>query len=532
VPWDFQEEVARARATARRGDLRLLADEAQSFEWGVEGLRVVGEAQFQIGAFTGARETFEAMRRAVPDDFLANFRLGTIYQRLARSAATSDAMLDLLVRSDQAIARVLERTRPPAEGGEAPAERSERRFYRAEAHSLLGSNAKTRWMDEWQSAIGEARRVEALRAPGLGESLQHYLNGYAEDLDSYYPGINALALLKIQIELAKSLPEVWAEGFDDDMKAAADLEQRGRRALRTAAALELALGIDEAVATSEQSKPDIWKAISAADLLFLTVERPQRIGNAYRKALADAQPFEVEAVRRNILLFKDLALLTPNVEAALGAMQQGLVAKAASVDQRPARVVLFTGHMIDAPGRPKDKARFPPTPEAERTARGLIEEALRVELQEADGTLLGMAGGACGSDILFHEICESLGIGTRLFLALPEEEFLVTSVSRGGPDWVERYRRLCSRVPPRVLADSKDLPRWLADRRDYDIWQRNNLWMMFNALAEEARTLTLIALYNPEREPDGPGGTRHLIEVASKWGFKPVALDARALLKS
>jgi hypothetical protein len=144
----------------------------------------------------------------------------------------------------------------------------------------------------------------------------------------------------------------------------------------------------------------------------------------------------------------------------------------------------------------------------------------------------GIAGGACGSDILFHEVCGSLGIPSRLFLALPEDKFQVESVNRGGPSWVERYRKLCQRVPPRVLADSKELPRWLADKKGYDIWQRNNLWMMFNALAEDARRLTLVALYNRERDADGPGGTAHLVDVASKWGFKAVELDARALLKS
>ena len=161
----------------------------------------------------------------------------------------------------------------------------------------------------------------------------------------------------------------------------------------------------------------------------------------------------------------------------------------------------------------------------------MIEAALRSEMKEEGGVSLGIAGGACGSDILFHEVCESLRIPTRLLLALPEDKFQVESVNRGGPNWVERYRRLCQRVPPRVLADSKELPRWLADKRGYDIWQRNNLWLVFNALAEGARNLTLVVLYNRERDPDGPGGTAHLVEFASKWGFKAVELDARELLR-
>ena len=162
----------------------------------------------------------------------------------------------------------------------------------------------------------------------------------------------------------------------------------------------------------------------------------------------------------------------------------------------------------------------------------MIEEALRNEMSEEDGVSLGIAGGACGSDILFHEVCESLRIPTRLYLALPEAEFQVESVNRGGPVWVERYQKICQRLPLRVLADSKELPRWLAGKNDYDIWQRNNLWMMFNALATDARHLALIALYNRERDPDGPGGTAHLVNIASKWGFKTVELDARELLKS
>ena len=97
-------------------------------------------------------------------------------------------------------------------------------------------------------------------------------------------------------------------------------------------------------------------------------------------------------------------------------------------------------------------------------------------MNEEDGVSFGIAGGACGSDILFHEVCESLGIPTRLFLALPEAQFQVESVNRGGPVWVDAvpdsFANVCRRA---CLADSKELPRWLAGKKDYDIWQRNNL---------------------------------------------------------
>lgn len=55
----------------------------------------------------------------------------------------------------------------------------------------------------------------------------------------------------------------------------------------------------------------------------------------------------------------------------------------------------------------------------------MIEAALRNEMSEDGGVSLGLAGGACGSDILFHEVCQSLGVPTLLFLALPEAEYQV-----------------------------------------------------------------------------------------------------------
>ena len=176
--------------------------------------------------------------------------------------------------------------------------------------------------------------------------------------------------------------------------------------------------------------------------------------------------------------------------------------------------------------------RFPRTAKAEATARALIEQALRDEMAAPEGVSLGIAGGACGSDILFHEVCASLGIPTRLHLALPRDRFQVESVQRGGPAWVERYRALCERVPSRVLQDDKALPRWLVDKPDYDIWQRNNLWMMFNALAIYPKHLTLIALYNRGARTRRSRRRRRISSRRRRSGdSRPSKLDARKLLE-
>jgi Tetratricopeptide Repeats-Sensor len=514
LPTDFIEDVERAQRNRRRGDLRLFAHEVQSCDWDQEGLRRVGQAQLKLRDFSGARETFETLRAAVPDDLESNLRLGTIFQRLALAEAP-DRREDLLAGSDQAIRRALGAAATPGE--------------QAEALSLLGSNEKSRLIDELHGAPPETRRATALRSTHLEAALGHYLKAAVLDLNAHYPGVNALAMLNVQTSLARALPDVWQQGFDDDEQAAKALAAREKLASRVTSSLCLALGMDE-TAAGDGTDPDPWAAASRADLLLFTVSnRPQRVAQAYRQALADADRFALEATRRNLDLYRDLGLFDPNLAAVLQVVDDAFTG---TVPPRPTldRVVLFTGHMIDAPARSADKARFPATEQAEATARRLIENAVRDEVPSGSGNTLGIAGGASGGDILFHEVCMALNVPTHLYLALPANKFQVSSVQRGGPRWVERYQRLCERLDPRVLQPSETLPRWLADVPGYDVWQRNNLWMMFNAIATGARRLTLIALYNPEQDPDGPGGTASQIAQARSWGFKSVELDARELL--
>lgn len=519
VPRDFQEAVVLAQSGGHRGDLRLLAHEAQGFEWESEGLRLVGNAQVRLKAFRGAKVTFEVLRDANPGDVHANLRLGSIYQKLAETAAPAERD-DSLTRSDQAIRRALQDASEPAQ--------------RAEAHALLGSNAKSRWLAEWRNTEMSARGSTALASPHLENALQAYLNAYSTNLSGYYPGGNALALLHIQAALARQEPDTWEAGYDDAAKAAGALADRGACAGRIASTLCLALGIDPVLEVA-QDEGDAWAALARADVQFLTLDkRPRRVETEYARAMARVanDAFAISAARRNVELFEALGLLPEHVKAALGTIDKALAAAGTVPAAQPplARVVLFSGHMIDQPDRALEKMRFPRTAQAQAAARVMIEEALRAEMAAQGGVSLGIAGGACGADILFHEVCATLNIPTRLYLALPQDEFQVASVQHGGPDWVERYRLLCQRLPPRVLQDDEGLPRWLTDKPGYDIWQRNNLWMMFNALSLNAQHATAMALFNSEREADGPGGTAHLLAITRSWGFKTIELDARKLL--
>jgi hypothetical protein len=244
--------------------------------------------------------------------------------------------------------------------------------------------------------------------------------------------------------------------------------------------------------------------------------------------------FELKAFEGARATWEGVRRLNPSnaeAEARLDTVYQRLADRSRS-ERKPGRVLLFTGHMIDAPGR--EHPRFPPDREA--AARQAIGETVRRERESAGAVAHdnahavahGIAGGASGGDILFHEVCAELEIPTRLFLALPREQYLRASVQPAGPAWVERFERLRQDLPTRVLGDSEELPRWLRGKPDYNVWQRNNLWMLHNALAAGGDNVTLVALWDG-KAGDGLGGTGDMVRSADERGAKTIILDTNTI---
>lgn len=511
VPPDFQDEVAVAGASNCHGKLRLLTEEAEAFEWDHEGLRRIGDTQFRLRAYADARDTFERLLRSDPEQVHANLRLATIYQKLSLlDPANKNGLLTL---SEQAIRRVLAHSDDVAT--------------RAESWSLSASNAKSAWNEELDGVPAEQRIAVTLGSAHFDASLKRYLKAANHDLNAHYPASNALALLRVRIAGAKARPDIWNDLHDNDAQAASALAASERLANHLTSTLLLALELDELMGHRDVPA-DSWRESSRADFLLLSnSERTGQIKKAYRVALTGADYFTLQAVRRNLDIFKRLNLFEPGLAAALEVVDE-LITSHPPATPVPAKVLLFTGHMIDAPGKP---ARFPATTVARDRARALIREAVAREIESCSGEVLAVAGGACGGDTLFHEVCIELGVRSELYLALPPEKFESKSVVQGGREWVDRFRAIERRLTTHVLQPDVPLPDWLAEKRGYDVWQRANLWMMFSALAVGARDRVLIALYNPTVEQEGPGGTGHLVEVASRSGYKPVQLDARILLE-
>ena len=189
-------------------------------------------------------------------------------------------------------------------------------------------------------------------------------------------------------------------------------------------------------------------------------------------------------------------------------------------DARPAEVLLFTGHRLDPPGRPSP--RFPAA--AERLAGEMIAAAIATELETASGPVAGLAGGASGGDILFHEIASRLGVPTELCLALPPTEYCAASVADGGEEWIVRFEALCDCLPIRLLPDETH-----RDGRGLLVWERGNLWLLDSAFAWTGGGTSLLALWNGEGG-DGPGGTADMVARARAGGARVALMDARRLL--
>jgi hypothetical protein len=176
--------------------------------------------------------------------------------------------------------------------------------------------------------------------------------------------------------------------------------------------------------------------------------------------------------------------------------------------------------MIDqADRRP---ARFPAS--AEGRAREAILGTIAAVEWEAPGATVGLAGGASGGDLLFHECCEELRIPTRLLLALPPDQFMARSVAPAGQGWVDRFHVLLEKAGDGLHVMHSD--NGLLEGPTEDIWQRANLWMIEEA-ARLAPERALLALWDG-KTGDGPGGTEHFLQVARGWGIRvlpPIAMS-------
>lgn len=96
------------------------------------------------------------------------------------------------------------------------------------------------------------------------------------------------------------------------------------------------------------------------------------------------------------------------------------------------QVLLYSGHMIDRPGRASP--RFPPGLEPQ------VRDAVRARL-ESIAPLAAYGSAACGTDLICLELARERGCETHVVLPFPPADFSATSVDFAGGDWHARFER-------------------------------------------------------------------------------------------
>lgn len=182
--------------------------------------------------------------------------------------------------------------------------------------------------------------------------------------------------------------------------------------------------------------------------------------------------------------------------------------------------LMFTGHMIDLPGR--TEPRFPQ--HAEPAAWVAIRTAIERARGRTKGRIVGIASGARGGDLLFHEGCRLFGIERRMVLPFPPGTFIETSVAgipNGGWEtkFADNWDSLSSGEREVVANEKTD--------RGYALCNQRMI-----ALAKElSNAYEVIALWDG-KPGDGPGGTAEHVDGVRRIGGVVDVIDTTLLMAS
>jgi hypothetical protein len=185
----------------------------------------------------------------------------------------------------------------------------------------------------------------------------------------------------------------------------------------------------------------------------------------------------------------------------------------------PRYVFLFSGHMIDAPGR--ELPRFPERKE------GAAANASHSTLDNlgAGPADIGLCGGACGGGLLFAEACLKRGIHLRIRIPFDEPTFLKNSVTFAGGNWRDRYYA----VKNNKLATLFVMPEELGPTpENANPYERNNLWQLYTALSMGPEKVRFICLWDG-KVGIGPGATKHMHDEVLKRSGQVCVIDTNKL---
>lgn len=188
---------------------------------------------------------------------------------------------------------------------------------------------------------------------------------------------------------------------------------------------------------------------------------------------------------------------------------------------KPRKVILFSGHMIDKPGR--KSPRFPP--EIEHLVKKEIDKF--IELLDVGSPDLALCGGACGGDLIFAELSLKRKVQLEIRIPFNEPKFLEHSVNFAGEQWTKRFYEVKQNPNSKLLVMPDELGPLPQNINPYE---RNNLWQLQSALKMDSKKVNFLCLWD-KKGGDGPGGTEHMYREVEKNGGKIFIIDIKKLLK-
>ena len=337
---DWQSRVEVAKQNGWPGDILTLADDAPTrFHTG----RLLGEAAFALISmhrFEAAKSVLEELIKLEPANHKAQTQLGLVLGRLGQ-----------IYEAKVHMTRV-----------------AEQYVHDTEAHGILGRIYKDLWRLEWKdfATIQERQQQAVVTSSYLASAINSYHAAVRKHFD-YYNGINVLSSMKLLEHLKNATGD---EPVDPKVTDLADLIAVVRFAAQNV--------LDSATKESEAA---VWASASLGEIQLVSGDA-EKARRYYRDAAnaPGANYFQVSSMLEQVDLFECLGFRPEAVTPVKKILEQrrsvleqriGGLKKSAP---RFSKVITFSGHMIDRPGRargavPAAEGEFCPRPHCQPTQK-------------------------------------------------------------------------------------------------------------------------------------------------------------------
>jgi tetratricopeptide (TPR) repeat protein len=466
---DWEQRIDLARKAQKAGDILVLAEEAPIAAFRAEAHCTAAKALLKLERFGMALEHFDHCLSVDPHNLDALRKKGICLQRLTKLDPARAHYNDMLEDHRQDV----------------------------ETWALLGRVDKDAWVEAWRQP---GHSPEQMRSDAgyedalLRAAIESYATAFKAQPGHYYSGINAVTLMHLHRHLTQDTR------FD-------------------AEAATMSGGIRWAARCEPDPPQAFWANATLGDLEVLN-GTPESVTAAYKEAIADAEKdwFALNSTLSQLRLLNDLGFRPEQVAAGIKTFERGLERlKKPAETWQPRQVLLFSGHMVDAPDRPTPRFPLDKAPIAEAAIAKALDKL------GAGPEDLALTQGASGGDLIFIEACQTRGVRVQLLQPFKEPEFIERSVAPAAGDWRSRFFAVKGKLTLPTLC----MPNELGPSKR-DPFERCNQWLLYTALAYGPEKVRFVCLWNGGGG-DGPGGTQHMREEVKKRTGRVDWLDTRKL---